>query len=67
MYYTQRSDITFCEGILLKNERIILPTTLRAEMKSLIYQEHLRIENCKNRARQSLFWPLMNSEIEGMI
>ena len=27
-YYTHRSDITFCEGILLKNERIIVPTTL---------------------------------------
>ena len=66
-YYTHRSDITFCEGILLKNERIIVPTTLRAEMKSLIHQGHLGIENCKKRARQSLFWPLMNSEIEDMI
>ena len=59
-----RSDITFCECILLKNERIIVPTTLRAEMKSLIHQGHLGIENCKNRARQSLFWPLMKSEIK---
>ena len=66
-YYTHRSDITFCEGVLLKNERIIVPTTLRAEMKSLIHQGHLRIENCKKRARQSLFWLLMNSEIEDMI
>ena len=32
-YYTHRSDTTFCEGILLKNERMIVPTTLRAEMK----------------------------------
>ena len=62
-YYTHGSDITFCEGILLGNERIIVPTTLRAEMKSLIHQGHLGIENCKKCARQSLFWPLMNSEI----
>ena len=27
--YTHRSDIIFCGGILLKNERIIEPTTLR--------------------------------------
>ena len=66
-YYTHRSDIRLCEGIILKNERIIVPTTLRAEMKSLIHQGHLGIENCKKRARQSLFWPLMNSEIEDMI
>ena len=36
-------------------------------MKSLIHQGNLGIENCKKRARQSLFWPLMNSGIEDMI
>ena len=66
-YYTHCSDTTFCEGILLKNERMIVPTTLRGEMKSLIHQGHLGFENCKKRARQSLFWPLINSEIEYMI
>ena len=66
-YYTHGSDITFCEGILLGNERIIVPTTLRAEMKSLIHQGHLGIENCKKRARQSLFWPIMNMKIGDMI
>ena len=66
-YYTRHSNITFCDGILLKNERIIGLTTLRAEMKSLIHQVHLGIGNCKKCARQSLFWPLMNSEIEDMI
>ena len=43
-YYIYHSDITFCEGILLKNEQIIVPTTLRAEMKSLIHQGYLGIE-----------------------
>ena len=67
LHYTYHSYITFCEGILLKNERIIVPTNFRAEMKSLIHQGHLGIENCKKRARESLLWPLMNSEIEDMI
>ena len=40
-YYAHRSAITLCEGILLKNERITIPTTLPAEMKSLIHQGHL--------------------------
>ena len=66
-YYAHCSDTTFCEGILLKNERIIVPTTLRGEMKSLIHQGHFGFENCKKRARQSLYWPLINSEIEYMI
>ena len=65
-YYTQRSDITFCESIM-KNERITVPTTFLAEMKSIIQQGHLGIKSCKKRARESLreslFWLLMNSEI----
>ena len=65
-YYTRR-NITSCEGIILKNERIIVPTTFRAEMKSVIHQGNLGIENCKKRTRKSLFWPLLNSEIEDMI
>ena len=66
-HYTHRSDITFCEGIVLKNGRITILTNLRAEMKSLIHQGHLGIKNCKKCARQSLFWALMNSKIEDMI
>ena len=67
LYYTHHSDITCCEGILMENERIIVPTTLRTETKSLIHQGQLGTENCKKRARQSSFWPLMNSEIEDLI
>ena len=51
----------------MKNERIIVPTTLQAKIKSLIHQEHLGIENCKKRARQSLFWLIMNMKIGDMI
>ena len=65
LHDTHRSDITVCQGILLKNELIIVPTTLPAEIKSLIHQGHLGIEYCKKRA--SLFWPLMNRENEDMI
>ena len=66
-YDTHPSDITFCECILLKNEWIIVPTTFQAEVKFLIHQRHSGIGNCKKRARQSLFWPLLNSETEDMI
>ena len=36
-------------------------------MKSIIHQRHFGLENSKKRARQALFWPLINSEIENMI
>ena len=61
-YYTHRSDITFCEDIIIIIGIIVL-TTLRAEMKFLTHQWRLGMENSKKHARKSLFWPLMNSDI----
>ena len=62
-YYIHHSDITFCEGILLKNERIIVPTTLSSR-NEIPYPPRIFRKWNKKRARQSLFWPLMNREIE---
>ena len=66
-YYSHRSEITYHEEIFLKNQRIIVHTTLLSEMKSIIHQEHFRLENLKKCAHQALFWPLINSEIKDMI
>ena len=66
-YYSHRSEITYHEGILLKNQRMIVPTTLRSEMKSIIHQGHFGLENSKKIACQALFGPLINSETEDMI
>ena len=43
-YYSHRSEITYHERILLKNQRIIVPTTLRSEMKSIIHQGHFALD-----------------------
>ena len=66
-YFTYRSDISYHEGLLLKDLRIIVPSALRSKMKSIFRQGHLGIKNCKRRARQALFWPLINKELEDMI
>ena len=66
-YYSHRSEIMYHEGILLKNQRIIMPTNLGPEMRSIIHQGHFGLENSKKRARQALSWPLINNEIEDII
>ena len=66
-YYSHRSEITYHEGILLKNQWIIAPTTLHSEMKSIIRERHFGLKNSKKRARLALFWRLINSETEDMI
>lgn len=55
------------DGVLLKGLRIIIPTSIRAEMKQILHQGHFGIELCKRRARQSMYWPGINSELEELI
>ena len=66
-YYSRRSEIIVANGLLFKNDRIIVPTSMRKEMKERIHKGHLGQEKCKARARQVVFWPGMNAEIIEMV
>ncbi len=66
-YWHCREEISEIDGILLKNERIIIPSSLRPEMLEKIHVGHMGVEKCKRRARDVLYWPGMNSQIEEMV
>ena len=67
-YFSHRSDISYHERLLLKDQRFVVPSALRSEMKFILHLGHLSIENCKRRARQVSFWShINNKELEDMI
>ena len=66
-YYSYRDEIAYADGVLLKGQALIVPTSMRNDMKARIHQGHLEIERCRARARQVLFWPRMSAEIEDMV
>ena len=54
-------------GIVLKNECIVVPASLQETMLALIHESHLGMEKCKTRARQLLYWPRMTLDIENTV
>ena len=66
-YFSFRDEITIYQDVLLKGDRIIVPTTLRNEMRQKIHHGHLGIEKCKARARSTLYWPGMANEIVDIV
>ena len=66
-YLTHQDEISEAEGIMLRGNRIIVPVSMRKEMKSRIHEGHLGIERCKVRAREALYWPGMSSKIADMV
>ena len=66
-YWNYRDELSQMNDIIFKGEKIIIPTSLRAEMLSRIHAGHMGIEKCKQRARDILFWPGINKQIEEMV
>ena len=65
-YYHFRGDITEIDGVLVKGPKVI-PKTLQGDMLKKIHEGHQGIEKCQARARQVMYWPNINNDIENHI
>ena len=66
-HISHKSDLTINEGLVMKDNLIVIPQTLRARMLELIHESHLGIVKCKQLARSSVFWPGINNQIEDVV
>jgi transposase InsO family protein len=66
-FWNYRDEITYHHGILFKGNKVIIPTSMRTAMLKLIHASHLGADRCKRRARDIIFWPGMNAQIEDFI
>ena len=62
-----RDELKVIDGLVLKGERIVIPTAARRETLKRIYVEHMGIVKSKNRAKEAMFCPNMHSHIEDMV
>ena len=53
--------------IVFKGERILIPRSLRKTIVANLHQAHLGIEKTKLRARETVFWPGINNDIEQVV
>ena len=67
MYRDVRDDLSELNGIILRSERILIPTSMRKEMLERTHQGQMDIEKSKRRARDVLYLPGMCSEIQEKI
>jgi hypothetical protein len=66
-YWNIRTEMSLCDGIIMKTDCIVIPSTLRKEMLTKIHTGHLGIEKCRNWAKQVMYWPEMNVQIKEML
>ena len=66
-YISVANELSVCNGLLLRGDRIVIPLSIRQEILGKLHCGHQGITKCRERARQSVWWPGINKEIETMI
>ena len=66
-HWNFREELSVHEGMILKGSRIVIPRAMRKEILHKIHLGHLGREKCKHRARQVVFWPQMNQDIDNIV
>jgi transposase InsO family protein len=66
-YWESRSHLAVVDDILLYEDRIVIPRSMRLEMLDRIHQGHLGITKCRARARAAVWWPGLSKSIEDMV
>jgi len=66
-YFSYRDELSVYSGVVFKGDKIVVPVKLRNSFLDELHYAHLGITLTQNRAREYLFWPRMNSDIEQVV
>ena len=64
-YWNVRDELYVSEGLVLRDNRLVVPLSMRKGMLKQVHRSHLGIGKCTGRAKDVFFWPGMIAEITG--
>ena len=62
-----RAELSVWEGILVKGERLVIPSTMQADLLQRLHEGHCGISKCRELARMSVWWPSVSNDIKDFI
>ena len=66
-YFDFRDQMTTQDQLVFKGPVVVVPAALRSEMMAKCHATHIRTEGCLRRARESMYWPRMSSDLKDYI
>ena len=66
-YFHFRDELSVQDGLVLKGERLVVPRSMREEIKQKLHQSHLGLQGCLRRGREVVYWPGMSKDIEDFV
>ena len=62
-----REELTVEDGLILKGTRIVIPDKNREAIVKLIHEAHLGLNKCKLHAKETVYWPGLNDQLEKLV
>lgn len=66
-YWSERANLTICDGVLLHGSRLVVPQNVRSEVLCSLHEGHQGIVKCRARARESVWWPGLSTELGALV
>ena len=67
LYWADRGKLTIVKGILIKSTRLVIPSAMQLEILDRVHEGHQGITKCRERAKQSIWWPGLSKQIQDLI
>ncbi|XP_053691200.1 retrovirus-related Pol polyprotein from transposon 412 [Sabethes cyaneus] len=67
IYYKYRSELSTQDGLVFRNDRILIPNALQRSMIDKVHVSHNGIESTLKLARENIFWPGMSAQITDVV
>ena len=66
-FWTFREELTVEDGLILKGTRIVIPNKQWETILKLIHKGHLGLIKCKLHAKETVYWPGLNDQLEDVL
>lgn len=66
-YWNMQGEIHVVNDLVFKGSSLVIPNVLRPVMLNKIHESHQGISKSKYLARNSIYWPNMNSDIQNKV
>ena len=66
-YWNYRDELSILDALVLKGTRIVIPKHCWNELLDRLHEGHFGIDRTRLQARNSVFWPSINKDVETLI
>ena len=63
-FWSYREEIGVSDGVIFKGSQVIIPKTLQEDILRQLHLGHMGIESTRRLARETVFWPNINKDVE---